>query len=110
MKLGKQITDLEMENMDKKRELIKSMFKTAIKMQKELTFTDPTKATDAETVGVMISQYMKWNGQTIFDVAYNAFEDANFHSFNEKFEELWEKSLEQPSYNFKAKIKVKEEK
>ena len=91
MKLGKQITDLEMENMDKKRELIKSMFQTAIKMQKELTYIEPNTATDAETVGVMISQYMKWNGQTIFDTAYSAFEDANFHSFNEKFEELWNK-------------------
>ena len=58
----------------------------------------------------MISQYMKWDGDQIFNTAYSAFEDSNFHSFNEKFEELWKKSLEQPSYNFDAEIKVKEEK
>ena len=66
-----EITNLEMENMDKKRELIKSMVQVAIKMQKELSFTNPNTATDED--------------------AFALIEDSNFHSFNEKFENLWNK-------------------
>jgi len=47
------------------------------------------KATDSETLGIMISGYGKWNGKFIFEVATSAFEDSNFHSFNAKFEKLW---------------------
>lgn len=48
------------------------------------------KATDAETLGVMVSKYAKWEGNFIFEVAKEAFEDSNFHTFNEKFVKLWE--------------------
>jgi hypothetical protein len=44
---------------------------------------------DEETMGVLLSQYFKWDGRSIYKVAYNAFEDSNFHSFNEKFVDLW---------------------
>lgn len=39
--------------------------------------------------GVELSQQVKWSGEDIFEVAYAAFEDANFHSFNEVFLESW---------------------
>jgi len=52
------------------------------------------KVSDAETLGILVSQFCKWNGKDIFKVAYNAFEDSNFHSFNEKFEKLWLKNEE----------------
>ena len=48
------------------------------------------KATDSETLGIMISKYGKWNGGFIFEVATSAFEDSNFHSFNAKFSRLWD--------------------
>ena len=41
------------------------------------------------TRGVELSQAVKWSGEDIFEVAYAAFEDANFHSFNEVFLEAW---------------------
>ncbi len=40
--------------------------------------------------GVKISKRVRWNGQDIFEIAFAAFEDSNFHTFNEKFKELWE--------------------
>jgi hypothetical protein len=52
-------------------------------------FNEPQKATDEEVLGIMISQYLKWNGDKIFKTTYAAFEDSNFHEFNEKFEKLW---------------------
>ena len=63
-----------------------------IQKQKKESFGDPSKATDQEALGIMISQYFQWDGQQIFDCAYNAFEDSNFHSFNEKFENMWKQT------------------
>ena len=102
MKLGKQITDLEMENMDKKRELIKSMIQVAVKMQKELSFTNPATASDEDAFALMITDYFGYDGKSIKEIAYSAFEDANFHSFNEKFERLWD--VQELTDNYEAKI------
>lgn len=41
------------------------------------------KATDAETLGLLISQYFQWDGLEILKTLYNALEDANFHTENE---------------------------
>ena len=46
--------------------------------------------TDNETKGVRLSQSVKWSGQDIFEVASAAFEDANYHTFNERFIAAWE--------------------
>ena len=70
-----EITNLEMENMDKKRELIKSMVQVAIKMQKEL------KNKKGFTLSMLITRWKKPK------------EESNFHSFNEKFENLWNKEM-----------------
>jgi len=64
-----------------------------IQDHKKECFTDPNTATDEEALGIMISQYFKWDGNKIFKTSYNAFEDSNFHSLNEKFENLWEKEV-----------------
>ena len=48
------------------------------------------------------------NGQKIFDVLYNAFEDSNFHSFNEEFEELFFEKLEEDRLRSKQAEAVNE--
>ena len=45
--------------------------------------------TDNEIKGIQLSQAVKWSGQDIFEVASAAFEDANYHSFNEVFYAAW---------------------
>ena len=39
--------------------------------------------------GIRLSQAVKWQGQDIFEVASAAFDDANYHSFNEVFTAAW---------------------
>ena len=39
--------------------------------------------------GMKLSQSVKWQGQDIFEIAQAAFEDANYHTFNEVFTEAW---------------------
>ncbi len=41
--------------------------------------------------GTKLSQSVEWDGQAIFEIAQAAFEDANFHTFNEIFTEAWNK-------------------
>lgn len=87
------VTSVEMKIYEKKQALIKDMFQTALKMQKEISFTNTDSATDTEALGIMISQQLKWSGDKIFETAYNAFEDANYHDFNKKFGVLWSKEV-----------------
>lgn len=63
--------------------------KEIIQEAKKEIFLEDYEASDAETLGILISEYFEWNGQEIFECAYNAFEDSNFHEFNEKFKDIW---------------------
>jgi hypothetical protein len=45
--------------------------------------------TSNEIRGIQLSQAVEWQGQDIFEVASAAFEDANYHSFNEVFTAAW---------------------
>ena len=74
---------------------IKEKLKQLIDEQKKKSFRDPSTALDSEALGIMISQYFEWNGKEIFLTSYNAFEDSNFHTLNEKFENLWEEEEKQ---------------
>tara|TARA_R110002020_G_C16127925_1_gene760881 strand:+ start:644 stop:961 length:318 start_codon:yes stop_codon:yes gene_type:complete len=87
------VTDVEIQIYEKKQALIKDMFQTALKMQKEISFTNTASATDSDALGIMISQQLKWDGDKIFNTAYSAFEDANYHDFNKKFGVLWSKEV-----------------
>ena len=51
------------------------------------------KATYEETLGLLVSKFCEWDGNKIFKVSTEAFEDSNFHTFNEKFNDLWEKEV-----------------
>ena len=66
-----------------------AIFDQAIQEAKKQIFVEGYEANDAETIGVMVSKQVKWDGEKIYKAAYAAFEDGNFHTFNEKFEKLW---------------------
>ena len=83
---------------------IKKKLKKLIQEQKKQTFKDPNQVSDFEALGVMLSQYFDYDGKAIFDCSSSAFTDSNFHSFNEKFERLWD--IEEASENFEAKIEA----
>ncbi len=68
---------------------INEKFNKLITEQKKQSFYNPKTTTDEEAIGVMLANYFEWDGNKIFKTAYNAFEDANFHDFNEGFEKIW---------------------
>jgi hypothetical protein len=70
-----------------RRELLKELIE---KTRKEAFSSDYwDNVTDADVLGVLISQHFKWDGQAIFETMSNAFEDANFHSFNKIMAQQW---------------------
>ena len=72
---------------------IDKSLKNLIEEKKIEFFNEPQKATDEEVLGILISQYFKWDGNKIFKTTYSAFEDSNFHQFNENFEKIWNKEF-----------------
>ena len=44
-----------------------------------------------QALGVLVSKICFETPAEIYEVASSAFEDSNFHTFNEKLEELWKK-------------------
>ena len=53
---------------------------------------------NAEILGIIVSQYLRHDGAAIFAMAWKAFENANYHNFNEDFIELWMKSKTEGQY------------
>ncbi len=70
-----------------------TIFKTIVQEAKKQIFSPEYQdtVTDQEVIGVIISKFGQWDGGSIFEIAKSAFEDSNFHSFNDLFEELWNK-------------------
>jgi len=66
--------------------------KSLIEAKKKSVFVKEyqDKATDAETLGIMISQYYEWDGIKILETAFSALEDANFHTEATKVENMIE--------------------
>tara|TARA_R100000781_G_C3987657_1_gene95796 strand:+ start:249 stop:491 length:243 start_codon:yes stop_codon:yes gene_type:complete len=44
-----------------------------------------------QALGVLVSKICFETPSEIYEVLSSAFEDSNYHSFNEKLEELWKK-------------------
>lgn len=67
--------------------------KKLIDEKKQSAFVLPDTASDADALGILISQYFEWDGLEILKTMYAALEDANFHTEN-KTVEGWIKNLE----------------
>jgi hypothetical protein len=63
----------------------------AIARTKLECFNNPADEQDTEALGVLISQWSKWNGQKIIEAFLSALEDANYATLNRQIRELWEK-------------------
>lgn len=72
----------------------KEKLRQLIEEKKRTAFVSDYMASDAEALGILISQYFEYDGEQIFQTMFNAMEDANFHTFNEQLKELWKKEDE----------------
>jgi|TARA_R110000787_G_scaffold40146_1_gene99978 hypothetical protein len=66
--------------------------KELIEHKKKISFVDDYDASDAEALGLLISQYFEYDGEEIFSTLLFAMEDANFHEFNAIIKREWKRS------------------
>ena len=79
---------------------IKDRLKSVVQDIKELGYTiSASQVKDTDALGGLVSKFCKWNGDNIYEVSYRAFEDSNYHSFNRKFEKLWNEPDYEEQYN-----------
>ena len=77
---------------DNESNKIISDLKDVIARYKKLTFTPEAYIKDAEVLGCLISDYFDYDPEKIFEASRSAFEDVNYHSFNEELQKVWEKN------------------
>jgi hypothetical protein len=67
-----------------------SDLKRMIDAQREESFLPDYRAgiSDAEALGIVISQHFDWDGHAIMETAISALEDANFHTEAAKIEDM----------------------
>ena len=68
------------------------ILKQLIEHKKKTSFVDGYDASDAEALGLLISQYFKHDVEEIFSTLYMAMEDANCHEFNAIMKREWKRS------------------
>jgi len=74
--------------MKEKKNTTAEVLKQLIDKRKKEIFVKDYKAKDEETMGVIISQYFEWTGDSIIDTFLYALEDSNYHTLTEKISEL----------------------
>jgi len=81
---------------DSEGDKIISDLKDVIARYKKLSFTpeaiESGSVKDAEVLGCLISDYFDYEPEQIFEASRSAFEDINYHSFNEELQKVWEKN------------------
>ncbi len=66
----------------------KEILKQLIDRRKKEIFVEGYDGKDEETLGIIISQYFEWTGETIIDTFLHALEDSNFHTLAGQISEL----------------------
>lgn len=78
---------------DIENNMILSDLKDVIERYKQLNFTpeaiEEGEVKDTQVLGCLISDYLDYNSEEIFEMSTSAFEDINYHIFNDEFKKLW---------------------
>jgi hypothetical protein len=66
--------------------MIEEIMKPLIKQVKDVAFVKGANVSDEEVLGVIVSKYLKWNGNAIIETAMEALRDSNFHKLADDLE------------------------
>lgn len=66
---------------DRERVLsLRFQLQTLITAKRAVAYTDPSKATDADALGLLVASWSDFDGVKICEAFLSALEDANFHT------------------------------
>ena len=65
------------------------LFSKALQLSKQASFTDPDRATAGDAIGTLAAQYVRWNADDAFEIAYNVLEECNLHDLCKDLSAAW---------------------
>ena len=80
---------MEHQEREKLREEALTLFTKALQLSKKASFTDPDRATAGDAIGTLAAQYVRWNCEDAFEIAYNVLEECNMHNLCKDLSEAW---------------------
>ena len=76
----------KIENMDK---FINTELNKLVDEVRDCCFVDGYEATTEECIGTVVSRFLKWDGCSIMEIAFQALEDSNFHCLNAELQKTY---------------------
>ena len=76
----------KIENMDK---FINTELNKLVDEVRVCCFVDGYVATTEECIGTVVSRFLKWDGCSIMEIAFQALEDSNFHGLNAELQKTY---------------------
>ena len=80
---------MEHQEREKLRQEALTLFTKALQLSKQASFTDPDRATAGDAIGTLAAQYVRWNCEDAYDIAYNVLEECNMHDLCKDLSEAW---------------------
>jgi len=80
---------MEHQEREKLREEALTLFTKALQLSKQASFTDPDRATAGDAIGTLAAQYVRWNVDDAYDIAYNVLEECNMHDLCKDLKVAW---------------------
>ena len=73
----------------------KAQVQALIAAKRATAFPDPSQASDAEALGLLVAEWADWDGATIIEALSAALEDANYHTLAGAIEDLLRQDAEE---------------
>ena len=80
---------MEHQEREKLRQEALTLFTKALQLSKQASFTDPDRATAGDAIGTLAAQYVRWNCDDAYEIAYNVLEECNLHDLCKDLSEAW---------------------
>ncbi len=72
------------------REIAQEHLKKAIEQTKQTAFLDPQTAPRSKAIAKLAANYIKWNCDEAYEIAYTILEDCNLHEIASDLKRSWD--------------------
>ena len=72
------------------RDIAQEQFKEAIVQTKQIAFIDPHSAPRSKAIAKLAANYIKWNCDEAYEIAYGILEDCNLHELASDLKRSWD--------------------
>ena len=84
----------KVEDMKLNREIAEKHFRKAIVQIKETSFIEPHTAPTSKAIGKLAANYIRWNCDEAYEIAYAILEECNLHEIASDLKRSWDRWAE----------------